>query len=467
DQLTAMNDFIRSTAKKSKSPQELFKVLQANNIGIRINNDNAANLAFSFIDGNDNSLKASQVNLSMKSLKAKFKDFNDEQLKDIVRQAAEFTPNKITHDLAWIGKKIDFEPIIKTKKDTIQWRLKKYQAEEHSNIVRYYSISKKGYEYDKFTHDKKSNSVSIHEVSPSTIRDALIVLTNNSPCETIKTESANKNFCIEGIKQSVELGLFDKTGFQFLMPNIKDFSAEDVKQLNDYLRDKGKSEIEIKEADGVLLAIAKVEKPVIEAAHEAVEAPETGSPTKVTLEALRPLEMADTEPQAADVDIDTSTYDDLIDNIIDSYEDGYYISVIIDSIIEALDGDIEGEPNDIHALILDKIQNNDVSAELKEIAMKRLEGALIADIEFNVNLLSKMHLPGNSSHSIDEHRAFDKKYIPSLLGEEQKSQYGTRQRIYELKDRLEEINPDVADDMNHAIKERFRYGPGHLYKYGK
>lgn len=466
-QLTAMNDFIRSTAKKSKSPQELFKVLQANNIGIRINNDNAANLAFSFIDGNDNSLKASHVNLSMKSLKAKFKDFNDEQLKDIVRQAAEFTPNKITHDLAWIGKRNDFEPIIKTKKDTIQWRLKKYQAEEHSNIVRYYSISKKGYEYDKFTHDKKSNSVSIHEVSPSTIRDALIVLTNNSPCETIKTESANKNFCIEGIKQSVELGLFDKTGFQFLMPNIKDFSAEDVKQLNDYLRDKGKSEIEIKEADGVLLAIAKVEKPVIEADHDAVEAPETGSPTKVTLEALRPLEMADTEPQAADVDIDTSTYDDLIDNIIDSYEDGYYISVIIDSIIEALDGDIEGEPNDIHALILDKIQNNDVSAELKEIAMKRLEDALIADIEFNVNSLSKMHLPGNSSHSIDEHRAFDKKYIPSLLGEEQKSQYGTRQRIYELKDRLEEINPYVADDMNHAIKERFRYGPGHLYKYGK
>lgn len=466
-QLTAMNDFIRSTAKKSKSPQELFKVLQANNIGIRINNDNAANLAFSFIDGNDNSLKASHVNLSMKSLKAKFKDFNDEQLKDIVRQAAEFTPNKITHDFAWIGKRNDFEPIIKTKKDTIQWRLKKYQAEEHSNIVRYYSISKKGYEYDKFTHDKKSNSVSIHEVSPSTIRDALIVLTNNSPCETIKTESANKNFCIEGIKQSVELGLFDKTGFQFLMPNIKDFSAEDVKQLNDYLRDKGKSEIEIKEADGVLLAIAKVEKPVIEADHDAVEAPETGSPTKVTLEALRPLEMADTEPQAADVDIDTSTYDDLIDNIIDSYEDGYYISVIIDSIIEALDGDIEGEPNDIHALILDKIQNNDVSAELKEIAMKRLEDALIADIEFNVNSLSKMHLPGNSSHSIDEHRAFDKKYIPSLLGEEQKSQYGTRQRIYELKDRLEEINPDVADDMNHAIKERFRYGPGHLYKYGK
>ncbi len=470
DQLTAMNDFIRSTAKKSKSPQEIFEVLQANNIGIRINNDNAANLAFSFIDGNDNSLKASQVNLSMKSLKAKFKDFNDEQLKDIVRQAEEFTPNKITHDLAWIGKRIDFEPIIKTKKDTIQWRLKKYQAEEHSNIVRYYSISKKGYEYDKFTHNKESNCVSIHEVSPSTIRDALIVLTNNSPCETLQTESASKNFCIEGIKQSVELGLFDKSGFQFLMPNVKDFSAEDVEQLNDYLRDKGKPEIEIKEADGVLIAIAKIEKPVIEAVHEAVEAPEMTIPTKDTPEAQTSLEMADIEPQATEVEqqaIDTSTYDDLIDNLIYNYQDAYYITTIIDSVTEALDGDIEGEPNDIHALILEKIQNNEVSDELKEIAMERLEGALIADIEFKVNSLKKMHLLGNSSHSIEEHREFDKKYIPSLLGEEQESQYWTRQHIYELKDRLGEINPHAANNINFAIKERFNYGPGHLYKYDK
>lgn len=128
DQLTAMNDFIRSTAKKSKSPQELFQILKANNIGIRINNDNAANLAFSFVDGNDNSLKASQVNLSMKYLKTKFKDFSDEQLKDIVRQAAEFKPERITHSLAWVGERIDFEPKIKTKKDTMQWRLKKYEA---------------------------------------------------------------------------------------------------------------------------------------------------------------------------------------------------------------------------------------------------------------------------------------------------------------------------------------------------
>lgn len=116
DQLTAMNDFIRSTAKKSKSPQELFQILKANNIGIRINNDNAANLAFSFVDGNDNSLKASQVNLSMKYLKTKFKDFSDEQLKDIVRQAAEFKPERITHSLAWVGERIDFEPKININK---------------------------------------------------------------------------------------------------------------------------------------------------------------------------------------------------------------------------------------------------------------------------------------------------------------------------------------------------------------
>lgn len=470
DQLTAMNDFIRSTAKKSKSPQELFKVLQANNIGIRINNDNAANLAFSFIDGNDNSLKASQVNLSIKSLKAKFKNFNDEQLKAIVRQAAEFTPNKITHDLAWIGKRIDFEPAIKTKKDTMQWRLKKYQAQEHSNIVRYYSVSKKGYEYDKFTHNKESNSVSIHEVSPSTIRDALIVLTSNSPCETIKTESANKNFCIEGIKQSVELGLFDKTGFQFLMPNIKDFSTEDVKQLNDYLRDKGKSEIEIKEVDGVLLAIAKVEKPVIEAAHEAVKAPETNIPAQDTSKAQTPLELADIEPQAAEVEqqaIDTSTYDDLIDDLIDRYQDGYYISTIIDSVIEALDGDIEGEPNEIHTFIFEKIESREVDGEFKEIAMERLELALIKDIEYKVNSLNKMHLIGNSSHSIDEHRQFDAKCTPRLFDEEKQNQYWSRQYIYELKDRLEEINPHAANNINHAIKDRFNNGPGHLYKYDK
>lgn len=470
DQLTAMNDFIRSTAKKSKSPQELFKVLQANNIGIRINNDNAANLAFSFIDGNDNSLKASQVNLSIKSLKAKFKNFNDEQLKAIVRQAAEFTPNKITHDLAWIGKRIDFEPAIKTKKNTMQWRLKKYQAQEHSNIVRYYSVSKKGYEYDKFTHNKESNSVSIHEVSPSTIRDALIVLTSNSPCETIKTESANKNFCIEGIKQSVELGLFDKTGFQFLMPNIKDFSTEDVKQLNDYLRDKGKSEIEIKEVDGVLLAIAKVEKPVIEAAHEAVKAPETTIPAQDTSKAQTPLELADIEPQAAEVEqqaIDTSTYDDLIDDLIDRYQDGYYISTIIDSVIEALDGDIEGEPNDIHTFIFEKIESREIDGEFKEIAMERLELALIKDIEYKVNSLNKMHLIGNSSHSIDEHRQFDAKCTPRLFDEEKQNQYWSRQYIYELKDRLEEINPHAANNINHAIKDRFNNGPGHLYKYDK
>lgn len=467
DQLTAMNDFIRSTAKKSNSPQELFKVLQANNIGIRINNDNAANLAFSFIDGNDNSLKASQVNLSMKSLKTKFKEFNDEQLKDIVRHAAEFTPKKITHGLAWIGKRIDFELTIKTKKDTVQWRLKKYHAQEHSNIVRYYSVSKKGFEYDKFTHDKKNNSVSIHEVSPSTIRDALIILTNNSPCETIKTESDSKSFCIEGIKQSVELGLFDKSGFQFLMPNIKDFSAKDIQDLNDYLRGKGKPEIEIKETDGVLLAIAMVEKPVVEAAHEAVEAPATGIPTKVTPEAQRPLELADTGPQAADVDIDTSTYDDLIDNIIDCYEDGYYASAIIDSIIEALDGSINGELNDIHTLILDKLQNNEISYEIKEVVAGKLETALIKDIEYKVNSLSKIHLIGNSNHSIDEHRQFDAKCNPSLLDEEKQKQYWSRQYIYELKDRLEEINPDIANNMNYAIKERFRYGAGHFYKYDK
>ena len=470
DQLTAMNDFIRSTAKKSKSPQEIFNALQANNIGIRINNDNSANLAFSFIDGSGNSLKASQVNLSMKSLKTKFKDFNDEQLKDIVRQAAEFTPNQITHNLAWIGKRIDFEPIIKTKKDTIQWRLKKYQAEEHSNIVRYYSISKKGYEYDKFTHDKKSNSVSIHEVSPSTIRDALIVLTNNSPCETIKTESASKNFCIEGIKQSVELGLFDKSGFQFLMPNVKDFSAKDVEQLNDYLRDKGKPEIEIKEADGVLIAIAKIEKPVIDAAYEAVEAPETAIPTHDMPEAQTQLEMADIEPQTADVEqpiIDPSTYDDLIDDLISDYQESYFVSWVIDSVIEALDGDIEGEPNNIHLLILEKIQNNEVDNNLKTVVLERLENALICDIEHEVNSLKKMHLPGNSSHSIDEHRVFDKKCIPRLLNEEQKSQYMHRQNIYQLKDRLEEINPDVADDMNYAIKQRFQHGSEYKYAHNK
>lgn len=470
DQLTAMNDFIKSTARKSKSPRELFQILQDNNIGIRINNDNAANVAFSFVDGNDNSLKASQVNLSMKSLKAKFKDFNDEQLKEIVRHAAEFKPERITHSLAWVGERIDFEPKIKTKKDTMQWRLKKYEAQEHSNIIRYYSVSKKGYEYDKFSYDKEKHSVSVYEVTPSTVRDALIVLINNTPCETIKTESTNKNFCIESIKQSVELGLFDKEGFQYQMSNVKDFSAEDIKQLNDYLREKGKTEIEIKEADGVLLAVAKVDKPVIEAVHEAVEAPEIPIPTKDTPEAQTPLEMADAEPQAEEVEhqaIDTSTYDDLIDDLISDYQEGYFVSGIIDSVIEALDGSIEGEPNDIHALILDKIQNNEVDDELKAIVIERLESALISDIEHEVNSLKKMHLPGNSSHSIDEHRVFDKKCIPSLLNEEQKSQYLHRQNIYQLKDRLEEINPDVADDMSYAIKQRFQHGSEYKYTHNK
>lgn len=470
DQLTVMNDFIRSAAKKSKSPQELFQILQDNNIGVRINNDNTANLAFSFADGNDNSLKASQVNLSMKSLKAKFKDFNDEQLKEIVRQAAEFKPERITHSLAWAGERIDFEPRIKTKKNTMQWRLKKYEAQEHSNIIRYYSVSKKGYEYDKFSYDKEKHSVSVYEVTPSTVRDALIVLINNSPCETIKTESTNKNFCIESIKQSVELGLFDKEGFQYQMSNVKDFSAEDIKQLNDYLREKGKTEIEIKEADGVLLAVAKVDKPVIEAVHEAVEAPEIAIPTKDTPEAQTPLEMADTEPQTEEVEqqaIDTSTYDDLIDDLISDYQESFFVSGIIDSVIEALDGSIEGEPNDIHALILDKIQNNEVDDELKAIVIERLESALISDIEHEVNALKKMHLPGNSSHSIDEHRVFDKKCIPSLLNEEQKSQYLHRQNIYQLKDRLEEINPDVADDMSYAIKQRFQHGSEYKYTHNK
>ncbi|SDZ49677.1 relaxase/mobilization nuclease domain-containing protein [Pseudomonas salomonii] len=519
DQLTAMNDFIRSTAKKSKSPKELFQILQDNNIGVSINNDNAANLAFSFVDGNENSIKASQVNLSMKSLKTKFKEFNDEQLKDIVRQAAEFKPERITHSLAWVGERIDFEPRIKTKKDTMQWRLKKYEAQEHSNIIRYYSVSKKGYEYDKFSYDKEKHSVSVYEVTPSTVRDALIVLINNSPCEAIKTESTNKNFCIESIKQSVELGLFDKEGFQYQMPNVKDFSAEDIKQLNDYLREKGKTEIEIKEVDGALLAIAKVEKPVIEAVHEAAEAPETAIPSKDTPAAPTPLEMADIGPQIQDIDepttskpveqvvwqngdnefenqeqenqhddlidylnedfnneqltssepqtIDASSYADLIDDLISDYKESWFISGIIDSVIEALDGSIEGEPNDIHALILDQIQNNEVDNELKIVVLERLENALICDIEHEVNSLKKMHLPGNSSHSIDEHRVFDKKCIPRLLNEEQKSQYMHRQNIYQLKDRLEEINPDVASDMNYAIKQRFQHGSEYKYTHNK
>jgi len=113
------------------------------------------------------------------------------------------------------------------------------------------------------------------------------------------------------------------------------------------------------------------------------------------------------------------------------------------------------------------LHSDPATAKLKTVVLERLENALICDIEHEVNSLKKMHLPGNSSHSIDEHREFDKKYIPNLLVEEQKSQYWSRQHIYKLKDRLEEINPDIADDMNYAIKERFRYGPGHFYKYKK
>ena len=157
----------------------------------------------------------------------------------------------------------------------------------------------------------------------------------------------------------------------------------------------------------------------------------------------------------------------MIDDLISDYKESWFISGIIDSVIEALDGSIEGEPNDIHALILDQIQNNEVDNELKTVVLERLENALICDIEHEVNSLKKMHLPGNSSHSIDEHRVFDKKCIPRLLNEEQKSQYMHRQNIYQLKDRLEEINPDVADDMNYAIKQRFQHGSEYKYAHNK
>lgn len=99
--------------------------------------------------------------------------------------------------------------------------------------------------------------------------------------------------------------------------------------------------------------------------------------------------------------------------------------------------------------------------------MERLELALIKDIEYKVNSLNKMHLIGNSSHSIDEHRQFDAKCTPRLFDEEKQNQYWSRQYIYELKDRLEEINPHAANNINHAIKDRFNNGPGHLYKYDK
>lgn len=462
EQMEKMVEDIKSCSKQHMSPQSFFQELEFLGYGVNISSDNKANLAYTFTDGINN-INASKLNLSVKSLKKIFSDFTDVEIKDAIRQASKFKPKPIEFELGFVGaeKTLNYKP--KTKAQSLEYRLKKYATKEDNDAIHFYKVSKSGYEYPKLTYYKNAGSVSVHEVSSATVKDAILTLLDGRQSTCISTSSTNMLFNMEIIKQSAELGLFENDGFEIKFRSLTEFKQDEIDEINNHLRSKNLPEIHFETVNGSIVVMSKP----LEAPTEAIEPSKPIEPIANQSAAPMPSENGIEQPTATgfnepEQQVTQEAFADFVNELIEDYPDltptqiMYFVIDILD------DADIDGELNEIHEKVIAKIHyiDSDVKEQIRNEIDTKLDSAEREEFDDIAEQLERKYLIGTSDKDIAGHKQKDNEHKAYVYGKtkEEKEQYYLRAELYDVYERIKWRNPDLANELNIEFKNQMKHG---------
>lgn len=450
-----MKDALTPFLDKAKSPSDFINQISQNGFNI-IHNGKSA---FS-IQHDDQIFKASELNLSYKTLKAKLgEDLDFEKTLALRHGQKEYEQCGISSN--------DDKPEYMKRVHPKSTLAKDFTCTPVNDKVEYFYNSAK--DKKAFEYHKDPATVLFNDISRKSAKAGLQRLVADTKAPSTLTVFGAKEFRRNAWIEAQLMGL----------------EAKGIK-LEGYTPTPADLEL-VKKTQEQYASMNKKPEPKPEAPTVAVEPPKAVAPMDFTPPAPTPLESAPAKPEKEDphepIKQKQVEQEDVWQNNDHEFEMDY-----AEPIYSNNDHEFKSEkPHESHDDLIDSLQDEFSNEPLKVInpednnlpthenyedlqpepATQKVEGdystyeldELCDEIEDIINSLDRRCFIGNSSNDIDGHRYWDsthKDYVSQKPANERK-QYYLRQDLYEVFDEIEHRNSSLAHEINNEFKKSMKY----------
>lgn len=450
-----MKDVLKPFLDNAKSPSDFINQISQNGFNI-IHNGKSA---FS-IQHDDQTFKASELNLSYKTLKAKLgEDLEFEKTLALRHGKKEYEQCGISSN--------DDKPEFMKRIHPQSTLAKHFTCTPFNDKVEYFYNSAK--DKKAFEYHKDPAKVLFNDISRKSAKAGLQRLVADTKAPSTLTVFGAKEFRRNAWIEAQLMGL----------------EAKGIK-LEGYTPTPADLEL-VKKTQEQYASMNKKPEPKPEAPTVAVEPPKAVAPMDFTPPAPTPLESAPAKPEKEDphepIKQKQVEQEDVWQNNDHEFEMDY-----AEPIYSNNDHEFESEkPHESHDDLIDSLQDEFSNEPLKVInpednnlpthenyedlqpepATQKVEGdystyeldELCDEIEDIINSLDRRCFIGNSSNDIDGHRYWDsthKDYVNQKPANERK-QYHLRQDLYEVFDEIEHRDSSLAHEINNEFKKSMKY----------
>ncbi len=428
---TQMKEALKPYIDKSSSPSDFINQITANGFNVIHNGKTSFSIQL-----DDQIFKASELNLSYKTLKAKLGE--DEEFEKTLSKKHQVKKQIEECSLLSSNTQPDFMSKVHSKSTLMT----SFKYEQHNDKVEYFYNtynSKKAFEYYK-----DPSKVLFNDTSRKSAKAGLQRLMADTTPPSVITVSGSEKFRRNAWIEAKLMKMEEKgVSFQGYKPTPADL--EELKKIQEQYASMNKK-------------VEPKPQPAPEAPTVAVEAPKPVEPIAPPVMPT-PVQNASEKPPETTKQV-VATNDDLIDELMREFETPNHIPVA-EAPTEAI------EPPKPDELIASDLYTPMTPEPLAEPENHKIDGdystydtsELCDEMADIVSRIERKHFIGNSSNDIAGHRKWDathRDYVHSKPANE-RTQYYLRQELYRVHDEIKDRNPKLANELDSEFKKSMKY----------